>query len=66
MGSFLTISSAYFITCRMEFNKQVEKNKELGEIMNMIIKYRGTDLEEQFQKRYQEKIQELDTKSKFI
>jgi len=50
----------------MEFNKQVEKNKELGEIMNMIIKYRGTDLEEQFQKRYQEKIQELDTKSKFV
>lgn len=66
MGSYLCISAGYFINCRREFNKKVEQNKELGDIMNLIIKYRGTELEGQFQKKYQEKLEELDSKSKYV
>lgn len=65
-GSFALVTVAYFTHCRMEFDKQVKQNKELGELMNMIIKYKGTELEEQFQKKYSEKLLEMDTKSKFV
>lgn len=66
MGSYLLISAGYFFNCRREFNKKLDENKELGEIMNLIIKYRGTELEEQFQKKYKEKLQEMDSKSKYV
>ncbi len=66
MGSYLLISGVYFVNCRMEYNKKIEQNTELGELMNLIIKYRGTELEGQFQKKYQEKVRELDTKSKYV
>lgn len=66
MGSYLVVSAGYFANCRYEFNKQVEQNKELGDIMNLIIKYRGTELEEQFQKKYKEKLEEIDSKSKYV
>ena len=66
MGSYFLISGVYFVNCRMEYNKKIEQNTELGELMNLIIKYRGTELEGQFQKKYQEKVRELDTKSKYV
>ncbi len=66
MGSFLIVSAGFFTQCRLEFNKQVAQNKELGEIMNLVIKYRGTELEPQFQRKYNEKLQEMDPKSKFV
>ena len=50
----------------LEFNKKLEQNKELGEIMNLIIRYRGTELEEQFQTKYKEKLEEIDKKSKYV
>lgn len=66
MGSYLLVSAGYFANCRLEFNKKVSQNKELGDIMNLIIKYRGTELEEQFQKKYKEKLEEIDSKSKYV
>ena len=66
VGSFSVITLGYFVKCRIEFNKKVEQNKELGQIMDMIIKYRGTELESQFQQRYTEKLKEMDTKSKYV
>jgi hypothetical protein len=66
MGAYLVVTAGYFTKCRMEFNKKIEQNKELGEIMNLIIKYRGTDLEPQLQRKYSEKLQEMDPKSKFV
>lgn len=65
-GSFFLVTAVYFTNCRIEFNRTVEQNKELGELMNMIVKYKGTELEEQFQKKYSEKLMEMDTKSKFV
>jgi hypothetical protein len=44
----------------------MEQNKELGEIMNQIIKYRGTELEGKLQEKYTEKMMEIDKKSKYI
>lgn len=66
MGSYLIISAAYFTQCRMEFNKKLEQNKELGDLMNLIIRYRGTDLEASFQEKYKEKLEEIDKKSKYV
>ena len=34
--------------------------------MNLIIRYRGTELEEQFQTKYKEKLEEIDKKSKYV
>lgn len=65
-GTFLTVTGGFFVNCRMEFEKKVKQNKELGEIMNLIIKYRGTDLEQQLQQTYKEKLQEIDSKSKYV
>ena len=50
----------------MEYEKKIAQNAELGDLMNLIIKYRGTELEEQFQKKYQEKVREMDSKSKYV
>jgi hypothetical protein len=66
MGTFGIVSVGFFVNCRMEFNKKLEQNKELGELMNMIVKYRGTELEGQLQKRYQEKLIEIDSKAKYV
>ena len=55
MGSYMLISAGYFVNCRMEFNNKLEQNKELGDLMNLIIRYRGTELESQFQMKYKEK-----------
>ncbi|CAF1008486.1 unnamed protein product [Brachionus calyciflorus] len=66
MGSYLLISAGYFANCRYEFNKKIAQNKELGDIMNLIIKYRGTELEAQFQQKYKEKLEEIDSKSKYV
>jgi hypothetical protein len=45
---------------------KLEQNKELGDLMNLIIKYRGTELESQFQMKYKEKLEEIDKKSKYV
>jgi hypothetical protein len=66
LGSFTAITLAYFFNCRREFDRKVKENKELGEIMNMIIKYRGTEMEEQLQKKYKEKMEEIDSKAKYV
>lgn len=66
MGSYLIISGVYFANCRIEFNKKLEQNKELGDLMNLIIRYRGTELESQFQTKYKEKLEEMDKKSKYV
>lgn len=66
MASYLVISAGYFANCRIEFNQKLEQNKELGELMNLIIRYRGTELEEQFQTKYKEKLEEIDKKSKYV
>jgi hypothetical protein len=66
IGSWSIVTLGYFIKCRTEFDKKVAQNKELGDIMNMIIKYRGTDLEPKLQQKYNEKLQEIDKKSKYI
>ena len=66
LGSFGAITMGYFINCRREFDAKLEQNKELGEIMNMIIRYRGTELENQLQEQYKKKLEEIDKKSKYI
>lgn len=66
MGTYLVVSGAYFLNCRMEFEQKIKENKELGELMNLIIKYRGTELEQQFQQKYHEKLTEIDSKSKYV
>jgi len=66
MGTYLAVSAGYFTNCRIEFNKKLSQNAELGEIMNLIIKYRGTELEGQLQKKYNEKLQEIDPTSKYV
>jgi hypothetical protein len=66
MGSFAAITLGYFVKCRRDFDRKLAENKELGEIMNMIIKYRGTEMEAQLQKRYKEKMEEIDSKAKYV
>jgi hypothetical protein len=66
MGSYLLVTGYYFVTCRMEFERKLKENKELTEIMELIIKYRGTELENQFQQKYKEKLIEMDKKAKYI
>lgn len=66
MGSFILVTAGYFANCRMEFDRKVKENKELSDLMNLIIKYKGTELEEQFQKKYSEKVMEMDAKSKYV
>ena len=66
VGSFMAITVGYFINCRRDFEAKLQQNKELGELMNMIIKYRGTDMEAQLQKKYKEKVEEMDKKAKYV
>ena len=65
-GSWWLVTGVYFFKCRTEFDKKLKENKELGEIMNLIIKYRGTELEGQFQEKYHEKLMEMDKKAKYV
>ena len=66
VGSFALVTAGYFYKCRKEFDEKLKQNKELGELMDMIIKYRGTEMEGQLQKRYKEKVEEMDTKAKYV
>lgn len=66
LGAYLCVTVGYFGQCRKEFDEKVKQNKELGEIMNQIIKYRGTDLELSLQEKYKDKMMEIDKKSKYI
>lgn len=66
VGSFILVTGGYFVKCRREFDRMLEQNKELGELMNMIVKHRGTELEEQLQKKYKEKVEEMDKKAKYV
>jgi hypothetical protein len=65
-GSLTVVTFGYFIHCRTEFEKKLKENAELGELMNLIIKYRGTELESKFQEKYTEKMREMDSKSKYV
>jgi hypothetical protein len=58
--SYSLIMFASFVKCQNDFQKKAKCNKELAELMSLIYKYRGTELEEQFQQKYKEKVQELD------
>ncbi len=62
MGTYMVVTAVYFVQCRRDFDKKVAQNKELGDLMNMIIKYRGTELETQLQQRYKEKCNEFTNK----
>ena len=66
LGVYFLVTSGYYYNCRREFTEKMEQNKELGEIMNQIIKYRGTELEGKLQEKYTEKMMEIDKKSKYI
>jgi len=66
VGSLTVVSFGYFFHCRTEFEKKLKENAELGELMNLIIKYRGTELESKFQEKYTEKVREMDSKSKYV
>ncbi len=66
LATYLVVTCGYFVNCRMEFDEKLKQNKELGEIMNQIIKYRGTELEGALQEKYTEKMKEIDKKSKCI
>ena len=50
----------------MNFQKTLDENKELGRLMDLIIEYEGTELEEQFKQKYTEKMREMDKKAKYI
>ena len=65
-GSLWAITGVYFVHCKNEFDKKLKENAELGEIMNLIIKYRGTELEDKFQETYREKVKQMDSKSKYV
>ena len=65
-GTWTVVTFGYFHHCRTEFEKKLKENAELGELMNLIIKYRGTDLESKFQEKYTEKVREMDSKSKYV
>ena len=65
-GSLTVVTFGYFIKCRTEFDNKLKENAELGELMNLIIKYRGTELESKFQEKYTEKVREMDAKSKYV
>ena len=62
-GSCAAITGACFVQCRTAFDKKLKENAELGELMNLIIKYRGTELEGKFQEMYREKVKDMDSKS---
>lgn len=59
MGTYLAVSAGYFFVCRRDYDNKIAQNKELGDLMNLIIKYRGTELEQQLQQRYKEKCEEF-------
>ena len=59
MGTYLAVSAGYFFVCRRDYDQKIAQNKELGDLMNLIIKYRGTELEQQLQQRYKEKCEEF-------
>lgn len=68
-GSFITlfgVGSYYFITCYNDYKKKLKENKEVGEIMDLIVKYRGTEMEENLKREYIDRIKKMDDKSKFI
>lgn len=65
-GTLTVVTFGFFINCRNEFEKKLKENAELGELMNLIIKYRGTELEAKFQEKYTEKVKEMDSKSKYV
>jgi hypothetical protein len=66
VGSFIAVTLGYFFVCRREFDVMMAKNKELGDIMNLIIKYKGTEMESKLQEKYSEKLKDLDKKAKYV
>ncbi len=66
IGTYFFVTCGYYYNCRAEFEEKIKHNKELGDIMNQIIKYRGTELEGALQEQYTEKMKEIDKKSKYI
>jgi hypothetical protein len=66
MGTFLGVTAVYFKICHDEFAKKMQENKEVGEIMELIIKYRGTEVEAKLKEKYKEKIEEMDKKAKYV
>ena len=64
--TFLGVTGVYFKICRDEFEKKMKENKEIGEIMELIIKYRGTEVEAKLKEKYKEKLEEMDKKAKYV
>lgn len=65
-GTFLVVSNVYFKLCYDEFQERIKENKEVNELMQMLVKYRGTEIEEKLKIKYKEKLEEIDKKAKFV
>ncbi len=68
-SSFITyfgVSVVYFKICYDEYKHTLKQNKEVGEIMDLIVKYRGTEMEDKLREQYKDKVSRMDVKSKFV
>lgn len=64
--TFFGVSTVYFKLCQDEYRAKLKENEQIGEIMNLIVKYRGTEMEGKLKEEYKERVSRLDEKSKYV